>query len=204
MNFNRGQLVQALAEFFGIKGGTNTDLSSIIQPVVLLGDAADSPYLRYGIPVARAGSRSAVAAEFGYLGARPGAQQALQITAISISNGTAAAQVGSFRVLTAANIATLGIGTPVNMLSLAPREEGAGTLRPSQIVDGTHTTAALGTSFDQWRVAAGEKILIPLPTPGVILYGDDPGGVPGVFVVNDTANEALVAGFYGREWPLPG
>lgn len=202
MNFNRGELALALSQYLGIKGEFAPDFDpTVVSSIPLVDGLHNTPYLRFGIPVARAAQKSAVAGAHSYLVARPGPNVALQITAVTLNNTSGAAIATTLRLLTAANIAACAPGTPTAMLDLASREAGVGSLRSSVIVPAENVSPNIGTSFDKILAAAATKTLMEFPAPGIILYGGDAGGLA---VVDDIQNETINCSFYGREWPLPG
>lgn len=199
--FNRAQLSQAIAQMFGLKGGYTPLVESDIRASVTIADLSDSPYLKYGIPVAAWRAVAATAAEFSYSWCRPGPNVALQIKAITVSNVNAGAQDVELMMLTAANVTTVGEGGRTQMAELAGGN--AGRSRSSWVSSGVHT-AQVGTGFDNKVIPASQSIVFEIPDPGIILYGDDPDGTPALAVCGRTVNEAVRAAFYGREWPLPG
>lgn len=200
--FNRPQVVQGLQQFLAIKGQLPVQVDESIIPIVNLGDLFDTPYLRYGIPVAEQGAVNAVVAEFAYVCAQPGPAVALQINQVIVTNSEVTAQVLQIGISTAANITAASLSSGPQFCEFAA--EQAGTLRPSVVRTGTHTSGGETNSIIVLRVPAGESFIWEVPPPGVILYGNDPGGVPALAAVNLTANEGLRVAFVGREWPLPG
>lgn len=200
--YNRAEVQQALAQWFGIKGSFPTDVDGTILPTMVVGDLTDSPYLRYSIPCHRSTNLAAVAAEFGYILARPGVNVALQVTQIIVQNKTAAGVDFVTRILTQGNVTTAGLAEAGKLLDMSGPE--AGSLRPSSIWSGTHT-ALVGTGGQRFTVAADDTLIWTLPSPGIILYGNDPGGVPALAICSDAVNTAMDdVGFVCREWPLPG
>jgi hypothetical protein len=200
--FNRPQLVQAAAQFLGLKGDLPMQVDEQLLSIISMGELTDSPYLRYAIPVAEQGAVTAVALENSYVCIQPSAQVALQIKQILISNAEAVVQFISIAISTAAQIATAGLASGPNVVDFA--NPIAGTLRGSIIRTGTHTDTGQGNQIIVVRVAAGETFQLTLPDPGIILYGNDEGGIPALSLINNIANEGLRAAFIGREWPLPG
>lgn len=205
VSFNRGQLPQAIAQFFGFKGTLAADLDTQIQPVVSVGDIVDTPYLRYGVPVVQQAALAAVAAENGMVVAIPGVAVALQILQVIITNQEATTQLISLDAMTRANITTAGLASSIQFRDTAATESFGATasLRSSAIVSGTHTSLP-GARMMLFAVPAGETLIWTFPAPGIILFGNDPTGIPGLSLSNSTANEAMRGGFFGREWPLPG
>lgn len=206
LDHNRPQVTQALARFFGIKGQPSSAIDSNVSPVIAVGDANDSPYLRHAIPVGAGAAGAAVVGELGFLIVRPGPNVALQIKALRMSTPAAAAQTCSIRALTAADVATLGIASSVQLMDLSNPDDVWG-LRSSAISFGSHN-ANLGTELDVMAGAAASTDEIHLPDPGIILYGQGAQATidasAALAIVGTTFNQAMRGAFYGREWPLPG
>lgn len=198
--FNRGQIPQALARFFGLKGDVAVDFQETIVPTVPVGDVVDSPYLLYGVGVMGGNAVPAGGAlEFGYVGFRPGANVSLQLHQLALVNPTAAALTFAIRHFSAANTATVGITgeAPLNDVSTGNAPE----LKSSSSWIGIHT-ATIGTGLLTVAVAAGESQVVNLPRGGIVLNGTPDR--PSVAVTVLTADAAFTVTGYGREWPLPG
>lgn len=204
-DFNRGEVNQALARMLGVKGELRLDLEQLVVPTLDIADLADSPYYAssFSRGVGRSSTQAAVAAKNGFVGVRPGERVALQVRRVIIGNPEAAlAQTFAIEVMSAANISALGALTTAQMGFTSPPE--AGQLAPSKLFLAAANTTGAGAVIGGCVLAASSSIILDLPEPGVCLYGDDPGGIPGLVVVGITQNQAVQAAFFGREWPLPG
>lgn len=202
IKFNRGVIPLGLTRLFGIKGQFETEVDGIIQPTVSVANLVDSPYLQYGSMMGKSGSQAAVAGENGLIVASPGAQVALQIKRVMVRNTSAAPLDCVFTLVTAANIVTAGIAQFANFVDLS--NAPAGEARSSFLSRGSHT-AVVGSEVGRITVPADNLVQVEFPEPGVILYGNDEGGIPGLAVWCETVNTLLEAvTFYAREWPLPG
>lgn len=200
--FNRGQIPEALARFFGIKGDVAVDFQETLVPNVTIGDVVDSPYLQYSIPVMGGHAAAAAGAgEFGYVGIRPGPNVALQVHMVSLLNTTGASLTYHLRWMTAANVATVGVGSATSLQDVFTGT--VGQTRSSNAWQGTHT-ALVGAGILSVVVPAGESVIVEFPRGGVCLFGNDPNGVPSLGIAAGTDNVATSASFYAREWPLPG
>lgn len=203
--YNRGEIPQALSWLLGIKGKFESAAEGTLIPGVNVADLFDTPYLRYGIPVCRGHTQSAGAALNSYVMCRPGQSKALQITQVIFTAQSGVAQRATLRILTAANLVTVGFAaSAIQMLDLSSNAQGAAAaLLSSQVSIGTNN-GNLGTGFATLGTASGEQVIYSPPAPGIILFGNDEGGIPGLAVVGTVQNEAISATFVGREWPLPG
>lgn len=197
----RGIIVQGLMRLFGLKGQLESHVDSTVLPTVSVGNLVDSPYLQYGSAMGKSGLSAAVAAEFSCVVARPSATVALQVKEILIRNPTAAALDGVLTILTAANIATAGLTAFANFVDMS--QAPAGESRSSDLARGSHTSI-VGSEVGRFTVPADNMVSIVFPEPGVILYGNDDGGIPGFGIWCEVANTQLEAvTIYAREWPLP-
>lgn len=197
--FNRGQLPEALAKWFGLKGDVSVDFQETLVPVVGVGDVVDSPYMLYGVGVMGANMQAAGgAAEYSAVGVRPGSNVALQVHQVVILNTTGASVQYNLRQLSAANIATVGVGNDAQLVDVSTGDQGR---RSSSCWTGTHT-ALVGDSLMTIAIPAGESQVVTLPRGGVNLFGSN--SRPGLAVFALTLNTDLTVGFYAREWPLPG
>lgn len=200
-NFNRGQLVDALAQFFGLKGSESTGwaVDATVLATVGLGDLTDSPYLRYSIPIIRGHTQANVAAENSVIVIRPGAMEGTdtQLQQIILRNAGATPKDLLFTMMTNANVTTAGLTEITRFIDV---RSGAG--RPTRLWAGSHT-AVLGSTLFAVTVPADDSLIIPLPTPGVILPAKSDDGV-NFAVWNETQDENLTASFIGREWPAAG
>lgn len=202
-DINRPELSQALQRFFNIKGTVIPVVDQTVSPVLNVGDLFDTPALRYAIPVSRTMSCAAGGAGiFSFVTVQPGARVALQIKKIEIPNETGASILVKTLLLTAAELATF---TPVTaataMFDLSSQQ--LQSLRPSTVRADQFNSSAFSNLGDL-TIPANTVYTLTFPDPGITLYGNDDGGIPGVAIVNRTAVSAIKANFYGREWPLPG
>lgn len=204
LNFRRLELLDALRRLvLPVDSRFGMDISQHAAPTIPLVDSLDNtPYLQdYGAPVGKQHSVGQVLNENGFVVAKPAPDRALQIRQITINSGTVESQF-LVSVLNATELATVGMGTEFEMVALSSRTAG-GRVR-SVITAGTHTTSSVGLSVMACRLNVGDSTIITLPGPGIILYGDDKGQVPGLAVICLVQNEGMRVGFVGREWPLPG
>lgn len=205
--FNRGGIVEAIAQFFGIKGSFTQDLLPSTQMVVNIADLDDSPYLRYAIPVGRGVTAPAVALEFSVAGVVAGPTTILQITQIEVQNTGAAPLDILVATITGSENATAGTTAGAKLLDLsdAGPNGAAQPLRPSGTFLGSHT-AQVGAGIGRFTIPADSSRTIVFPKPGVLLRGDATsqasGGRLGVW--GDVVNTGLEISFYGREWPQAG
>ena len=200
--FNRGVIPQGLARLFGIKGAFAPLVEETILPSVSVADLLDSPYLQYGSSVGRSLASVAVVGEVSCICATPGPNVALQILQINIRNPTAAPLDGAITIMNAGDIATAGLASTSQFidLAMAPAKEA----RSSVLLRGSHT-AIVGAEIGRFTVPADSMIQLTFPRPGLILFGNDEGGIPGITVWGEVVNTQLEAcTFFGREWPLPG
>lgn len=203
MRFSRPQLQDALRRLVQPALSEFTlEVGELISPTIPLITALDdTPYLRYATPCGFHTTQSAVAAEFGYVFAQPGADVVLQILQITLLNQSAATNEYNVNLLTAANVATIGVAARVFLANLAAPSVGG--LVSSSLARGTDASAVIGMGIDSRRIPAGQSSTIVFPRPGVFLFGNDGGGIPGLAVVNLTANDPLKMSVTAREWPLP-
>lgn len=204
--FNRPELPQAIAEFFGLKGSGSQDAryDPGIVPIVSIAALTDTPYLRYGTLVAARNTRAATAAENGVVLASPGRNVCLAVQQVIVPNEGAAQIIVEIRKLSATQIAALNTATATQMVDLGTR--GENSTRSSVVAQGG-AAAIAGDSIHRATVppgVAGPSLVYSFPSPGALLFGDNPGGAPGIAVWNVTQNEILRASFIAREWPLPG
>lgn len=203
--FNRPEIADAIARFLGIKDRLGVAVDSTVIPVLTVGPTLDrTPYSRFGVPVCENQAVGAVAANFGVVWIQPGRQVALSVHKAVIANQTAGAQTFSLRALTAANIATIGGGSGVRQVfDMSAQEAGWGSLRGSAVVSDHHTSIE-GNGLMEVSVPVAGTVEVEFDPP-FVLYGNDPGGVPGLGFFNNNDDDAITAiSFFGREWPLPG
>lgn len=199
--FNRPQVAEAIAGFLGTKGTLLLEAETGLVPVVNVGDVANSPYLRYGVPVAESDTAPAVVGGLAYVAIRPGATVCLAVRQIIVP-ATANFMSLSVRVATLAQLAAAGSVEGAKVLDLSDRQ--AGTLRSSVLNIGTDPGFVGNGLFGITVPANGATVVYEFPEPGLILYGDDVGGRAGLLVQENIANRTLHVGFVAREWPLPG
>lgn len=195
--FNRGEIVQAISLFLGMKGQADVQFDGQLLPVMQVGDLTDTPYLRYAIPVGLRTSRAADAGNVGAIVARAGANVALQVKKIVLSHTNAAAAGLQIRLMTAAEVATITLSTPSKMADLAADEQRV--LRPSTLTTGLIASPP-GLAIYVIELGVGVNDTFEFPDPGVILFPDKGA----IAVTGDVVNEQISASFFGREWPLPG
>ena len=199
--FNRAEIPQAIAAFFGVKDAFETDVVQTLQPVVVVGSVLESPYLKYGIPVGVGFSSPAVAARFAHVVIQPGQNVALEIHQLVISNATANVWDLSLRLASATDVATLA-----NLSARTQARDLAGqpvkTLRSSSVRSGDGASS-IGIQVLPVVVPANTDRVFTFPDP-IVLYGNDDTGLPAVCISNNTANQLLQAHILGKEWPLPG
>lgn len=203
--FNRPQITQAIAEMFGLKGRVQIAVTDYVNPGMEIARLWDSPYLRFGLTVAGNATASAVAAEFGYVMFAPGPNVALQIKTLIATNPTAGALRYLVRRSTAAQVATLGLSSSAFLNASA--EDSSVPDAASRILVGTHTvnSSAIGRAIIALELPANSHTIVTLPDPGIILFGNDPNGIPALGFACTTLNVAAPEGScFGREWPLPG
>lgn len=189
--------------FLGMKGQLGMTTDSQLLPTLNLGNLADTPYLRYGIPVAESDTAAAVVGELGFVCIRPGASICLAVHQIIVP-ATANFMSLSVRLATFAQIAAAGSSAGVNVQDLAPDGGQLGTARSSLVQTGTEATFVGNGLFGLTVQANGPTTVYTFPGPGLILYGNDPNGRGALLVQENTANRDLHVGFVGREWPVPG
>lgn len=205
-NFNRAAFISALIAACGLKGEYAATLDPHIEANLQLLDVSDTPFLRFGKPGARTHTKAAVAATNSGLVCSPSQNVALQIEQILIVNETGAMQDFGIYLAKASDIAGLAnTGAALQLLDLAaqPDDGGALTNLGSNVKPGT-AVGGIGTRFGRVRLLTDTSFLLTFPRPGVILYGNDPNGIPGCAVFTEVVNLAVRATFYAREWPLPG
>lgn len=201
--FNRGQIGQALANFVGLKGGFQPVIEPTVNPVVNIGDLVDTPYLQYGTLVGSNGFQAATAAKYSYVIVQPGDQVALQIYQVIVENRGAAAQPITIRRQTATNVGQLdALAAKSQLRELSSTITGQN--RSSFLRAANDASPSIGDAFINASVPAGNTLIWDAPRPGVILYGNDEGGVPALAVAGVNVNEDLIVSYFGREWPLPG
>lgn len=215
----RGEIPAALAALFALKGHTPLELDEVAVPTAVIANMTDTPYMRYAKPVAGHVGVTATALNFGYALCRPGPLKVLQITQLVIGNSDTAVGHGlHVRIGTAAFVAQLDtLGTPTGMLDLG--NEIANSLVSSTVgaafdVAGTDTGSRVITVVNLppspvgiAAAAGAEKssIVLTYPAPGIVLFGNDPNGIPALAVKGqDGVNFGFGVSFYGREWPLVG
>lgn len=207
--FNRGELSQALAQLLGFKGLPDLSSAEEIVPTINVGDLNNSPYLRLAIPAGRQiGQAAGGAGNFSYCLIRPGATVALQIRQIIFLNTSATVQQYYVMLMSAANIAAMsGFATIAytQLTDFGNSDTGTSVLRPSRVGAGLHTSSNnLGVAASRMLCPANNSVIWTLPDPGLVLFGNDPAGIPGLAVTDTLANDALNVAFVAREWPLPG
>lgn len=164
----------------------------------------------FGFTVGGSNAQGASAGNFSGVLFQPSAHTKLRIHRLLIMNFDAAATFAySIRMLDAKAVAQLSNGS-VNarpFTNLTPDSAGEtriGQIRPVLCTGGI--TPGFGV-FDYILGPGKTEQLVfdELPDQvrrGLELRGDDPGSLPGLLVVNTTANLQCVAGFIGREIPL--
>lgn len=205
MLFNRGELVEGIARYLGIRAAAPFTVGDTIIPTVGLGDLTGLPYLPrdFGVPCMAFDSRALLAANHPYVLATPGPNVVLQLRQMWIHNTEGAAVSVSIRWLDGAELATLATpGSELRFHELCG--DKVGRVRASFVKD-YHHTAAIGTNLGYVRIPAGDMKVVEWPDPGVLLWGNDEEGRGGFGVVRDDAPATLlgVCTFVGREWPLP-
>lgn len=206
IQIQRGQVSLALSKLLNVKGEFPLAIDQTIVPTVNIGDLLDNPALRYGIPVARGQTVNAAAALYSGVVFSPGAAVALQIEQIRISTTAAAAMFVICSLLTAAQIAALtNAGTSVQFVDLTSGQDGVGAPvnRPSILRRFQDAAWAGSAVIDVAMIPASGTVTLDLKVP-LCLYGNDPGGVPGLAIYGQTLLQAISVSGYGREWPLPG
>jgi len=201
----RAEIARALADLFVLKGKMPLGIDEVVVPVAMVADLTETPYLRYAAPVGRATTQAATAANFAYVMVRPGAARVLQIHAVLIRNPDVAAQTFSIKIGTAAFVAQLdtvaSAGRLIDLANPIANTLVSSLLQTALDVAGTDTGSNSIISVD---IPAGSSLYVPLPDPGISLYGNDEGGTPALAVKCSTIALGVGASFYGREWPLPG
>lgn len=200
--FNRPEIAEALARFLSFKGKISLQAEEQIVPVVNIGDIANSPYLRYGVPVAESDTIAAAGAgELGFVAIRPGATVCLAVRQIVVP-ATANFMSLSVRVCTLAQLAAAGSVEGPKVLDLSAEEIGA--TRSSVLNTGSDAAFIGNGMFGITVPANGATVVYEFPEPGLILYGNNPNGRGALVVQENAANRDLHLGFVAREWPLPG
>lgn len=201
----RGEIPAALAALFALKGHTPLLLDEVSVPVVTIANMTDSPYMRYAVPVVYHQAAAALAANFGYVLARPGAGKVLQIRQVVFKTNEAAAQDLGIRIGSAAFVAQLDTLVSTNNMvdvSGSPAPKRASSITQTyQDVAGTDTGSQ---GIHSVWVPPGVSVILTYPDPGVCLFADDDGGVPCYAVRQSTLNSHFAVSFMGREWPLAG
>jgi hypothetical protein len=149
------------------------------------------------------GSRNTVAVvgEYGVVAVQPGSETMLQVLQCWITNDdTAAQQIFPIRVFTRAQLAALGTlqGDRFGLTQVSATEIGKQT---SSFTKSWNNPTTAGTATVHARVNAGETMMWHPPRPGILLFGNDPGGVPG-FGITSLAGVACRGSFCCVEWRL--
>lgn len=199
---NRPEIVRALANIFSLKGKLSFVLDETLVPVVNAGDLARTPYLQFPRPCSELVTATGGAATFAYMGYMPAPNKVLQIGQLIISNDTGAAITAVIRILTGANLTAVPITVTGQMLDLG--SELAGRLLGSQTFTGFNAAGSLGNGFARINIPSASTVIWTPPAPGISLFGNDEGGVPGIAVVPAAVLQGLQVSTFAREWPLPG
>lgn len=201
----RGEIPAALAALFALKGHTPLLLDEVAVPVVSIANMTDSPYMRYAFPVIGHMQAAALAANFGYVIARPGAGKVLQVRQVVFKTSDAAAQDINVRVGSAAFVAQLD--TPIADLQMVDISGGPAPKLASSRMSSFHDVAGTDTgsqSIGSFWVPPAVSVILTYPEPGVCIFADDDGGIPCYAVRNATLNKQFAVTIMGREWPLAG
>lgn len=205
MKYNRPQIAEAIANFFGIKGAGARDIEIAEQlqlSVPLLG-VADSPYLiAHGASGCALRDFTSAAAEFPSAGVRPGQNVILQVVR-AVVTVFATQQVSWGFVDGAAGVAYAG---HQKIWAVSGRKEiGTTTLERLSSEEGADSALA----FPSVVPAIGSMSILanvptPIELPNLALYGNAPGGRPHFAITGNVANSRLLVAWTVREWELPG
>jgi len=200
----RAEIALALSHLVVAKGSTPLEMDQVLVPVANIQNLSETPYVRYGIPVARGAPYTAVAAQRGYLVARPGAQKILQIARVAIYNTEATTQDYTVKLYPAAQLAAFdtALNTPLNFIDLT--DSVMGRFASSSVVQGSDAVDVSIGAVVRVGVPTVSHVIVDLPAPGIVLYGNDPNGIPGCAIVSTNNAVGFAGSFYGKEWPLPG
>lgn len=205
----RGEIALALAQFLGVRGMLAPEVEEVFSPVLNAMNVFESPYTRF--PIA-CGEHDTVAAggvgTFNYLVARPGATNILQVLKIWAVNAGATPLTITVRRMTPANMAAVDTALSVVMMAdYGEPDPATDFVRSCNIFTGRDASATLGRGLQTLVIPATDVREWELPWPGIFIRGLGEGTTQaaqgGLGVVNSTANEALSAGFFCREWFLP-
>lgn len=202
MKFSRAELQQAVIAFFRpVDSALSLDMSEMVQPVLPLVRGLDTtPYTSLGRPYARCiGTGAPAAGEFGYVAWGPTQNVAFQTTKVIIRSG-AVAQNASLKLLTSAELVTAGLTSIAGGLYPVAPLDMSNLASSIALYNGSHTSA-VGGLLALVNIAAGSQVIIDLPEPGIILYGQ--GALPALAVVAGTADEQLEVSIFGRLWAMP-
>lgn len=195
MNVKPSELLAEL-ERSGLADGRN------IQPVVIVGEVEHSPYSRLAVPCGKYNNSTALAAKYSWVWCQPGEQSLLRITRAMVGNDDPI----NYRTVTV-RIATSRHGiaftelSRANLAAIGGPEVGRNV--SSEIIAARGDNNNPGTGFGIYEIPPLEQREILLPRGGISLYGNDPGGVPGLYVSGGLVNNAISLMVCGFESALP-
>ena len=189
----------AVRQLFGLKGRVTLGLDESVVPVVIIGDADQSPW-GGSLNVGRGAFIDPLPALNAYAVAQPGGGVVLRIDQINIGNDTGTVIDWHLNLLTPAQIATLTIATTFNFQNLQSPIQADGALdRTASVLLEANVAGIIGTQIDAGTLPANDHDVIPLPNP-VYLDSAAAGGVGGLAIIADVVNTGILVAFNGREY----
>lgn len=158
-------------------------------------------------PVSGGYSASAVVGAYGHVAFRPSRKVVLEVRSLLLIN-TAAQQTYYIRTMKQNDLASLaGLAAlfgPTPLSYMQGPSPVASTAR-STVESATSTAGAAGAAITPAvlfaATIANEDKFYTLPDP-VVLFGDDPTGLPALVVAHTVVNVSMNALIVGREWPF--
>jgi hypothetical protein len=200
---NRSEFADSLRLGFDAPDLLKVLAEDTVSPIAIIYDAIDSPYHRAGLLLKRLLNSAGAppAGDFAYVWAVPAANTALQILGFRLVNNSGAARVFNEKIFRRVDIDAIGADSVDNFQYIS--KPPVLTMSPCRLEQGTHN-ADSGATLDQFTLAnAGDTGLILFPKPGIVLFGNDPGGIPGWgFRLATVTVGPFTLSVIAREWPL--
>ena len=163
---NNADAAQALTSSYALKGKVSLQLDEMVVPVAIVDDLSPTNRLVELRPCGANVVQPGVAAEFGYIGVQTQAGFALLCEFFDMFNTGAADQQAMIVLLSAANLATIGISAGSLVAKDLPKDTNS---VGSQFWFGSHT-AEVGVELGEYVLAGERTTRIPI---GVTIYGVD-------------------------------
>jgi len=181
---NNADAAQALVRAYALKGRVNLQLDEMVVPVSIVDNLAAEGTPIELRPCGANVNRTAVAAEFAYVGVQTQDGLALSVGHFDVLNTGAGVGLVRIVLLSAANLTTIGITAGAMVAKDLPKDSNS---VGSQFFTATDATS-IGVFLGIYALTPTSTTRIPI---GVTIYGRDNPNRVAVALVNNSQNSAV-------------